>query len=114
MKRFWIAKAFQNRQVQILCSFWITDSLELRRELLKASQSQLADFKSWPEPTHWFWKPARANLPILKASQSLSCQFSKAFCKFKSFSRWMAKNLLIQYKIKGTVKKVSNICRTFS
>jgi hypothetical protein len=55
--------------------------------ILKAGQSQLADFKSPPEQTHQFSKPARANSPILKASQSLFTQFSKAFRKFKSFLR---------------------------
>jgi hypothetical protein len=42
---------------------------------LKAGQSQLADFESWPQPTRRFCKPARANLPILKASQSQLADF---------------------------------------
>jgi hypothetical protein len=54
IKKFWalwrekllnLRKAFQNQGVQILCSYWMTDFSELRRELLKAGQSQLGSFE---------------------------------------------------------------------
>jgi hypothetical protein len=67
---------------------------------LKAGQSQLADFESWPEPTRQFFKASQSKLANFGAGQILSRQFSKAFRKFKRFSRLTAKNLLIQYKIK--------------
>jgi hypothetical protein len=44
--------------------------------IFKASQSQLADFESWPEPTRRFSKLARAYLP---GFQKLFAN-SKAFC----------------------------------
>jgi hypothetical protein len=50
-----------------------------------------------------FEKRSAQSPPLLEASQGRSCWFSKAFRKFKSFSSLTAKNLLIQYKIKGTV-----------
>jgi hypothetical protein len=42
---------------------------------LKAGWSQLANFESRPEPTRRFLKPARANPPILKDSQSQLADF---------------------------------------
>jgi hypothetical protein len=42
---------------------------------LKAGQSYFAGFESRPEPTHRFWKAARANSPILKAGQSQLADF---------------------------------------
>jgi hypothetical protein len=45
-KKLWnLRKAFENRRVKILCSYSITDFSELRQELLKAGQSQLAGFE---------------------------------------------------------------------
>ncbi len=47
-------------------------------------------FESRPEPTCRFWKPAKANLPILKASQSQLADFESRpepiYPVFKSFS----------------------------
>jgi hypothetical protein len=73
--------------------------------------------ESWPEPTQRFLNPpnifpvknlsfekrAAQHPPSFKASQGLSCRFSKPFGKFK-FSHQMGKNLLIQCKIKATFK----------
>ncbi len=47
----------------------------LARKAFEFAKSQLADFESRPEPTHQFWKPARANSPILKASKSQLTDF---------------------------------------
>jgi hypothetical protein len=85
-------RAFQNRQVQILCSYWMRDFLELRRELLKAGQSQVNGFEIRQiffglNNSFSFEKRAAQHPPLLNAAQGLSCRFSKAFCKFKSFSR---------------------------
>jgi hypothetical protein len=45
-------------------------------EALATSVSyKLTDFESQPKPTHQFWKPARAKIPILKASQSQFTDF---------------------------------------
>jgi hypothetical protein len=48
-------------------------------------------FESWPEPARQFWKPARANSPILKASQSQLADFESRpepiLLVFKSFSQ---------------------------
>jgi hypothetical protein len=86
-----LQKAFSNPQVQILCSYWITDFSKLRRELVKAGQSRLADFESRPEPTRRFRKPARANSPILKPGQSQLANFESRpepiYPVFKSFSQ---------------------------
>jgi hypothetical protein len=60
---------------------------------LKASQSQLADFESRQEPI----------LPVFRS-----------FSQIQKLSALKAKNLLIQYKIKGTVKNFLNICWTLS
>jgi hypothetical protein len=49
-------------------------------------------------------KQAVQRPPFFKAGQAISRRFSKAFHKFKSFLHLTAKNLLIQYKIKGIVK----------
>jgi hypothetical protein len=53
---------------------------------LKARQSQYAGFEGQSQLAD-FESRKRANTPILKAGRSLSCRFSKAFGKFKSFSR---------------------------
>jgi hypothetical protein len=39
-KAFEFAEIFQNRRVQILCSYWTTDVSELHRELLKTGKGQ--------------------------------------------------------------------------
>ncbi len=96
-----LRKAFQNRRVQILCSYWITDFLELCRELLKAGQSQLADFESRPEPTRQVWMPARANSPILKARQSHLVGFQKLFANSKAFCTKLQRISSFNIKLKG-------------
>jgi hypothetical protein len=68
--------------------------------------------------------PARANSPILIASQCQLTDFESRpepiLPVFKSFSQIHKlfalndKEFLIQYKIKGTVNKILNICRTLS
>jgi hypothetical protein len=67
------------------------DFLELCRELLKAGQSQLADFETRPEPTRRFSKAARTNSPILKAGQSQLTDFESwqepILPVFQSFSQ---------------------------
>jgi hypothetical protein len=75
--------------------------------VLKAGQSQLADFERQPERTRRFCKSARASSPILKAARAYLAGFQKLFAL-------QAKNLLIQYKIKGTIKNFLNICLTLS
>jgi hypothetical protein len=59
--------------------------------ILKASQSQLADFESQPEPIY----------PVFKS-----------FSQIQKFFALNGKEFIkIQYKIKGTVKQFLNICR---
>ncbi len=62
LKAFEFAENFKNRRVQILCSYWMTDVLELHRELLKTDNRQFC----------WFWSPAirlPVNNSILKSGQ---------------------------------------------
>jgi hypothetical protein len=84
-----LLKTFQNRRVQIICSYWTTDFSKLLRELLKGGQSQLAGFEihhRFPIEQFSLEKRVEQRPPILKAGQGLSHRFSKAFCEFKVFS----------------------------
>jgi hypothetical protein len=63
-----LLKSFQNRRVQIFCSYWTTDVSELRRELLKTGKEQ----------PHRFLNPANrlptnngAISPVLKSFQQI-------------------------------------------
>ncbi len=81
-------KAFESREVQVLCSYWRTDFSELYWELLKAMVN-ITNFQSCQICfllTILLIK-AGSTLPtnsrILKAGQGLFRQFWKAFSKFK-------------------------------
>jgi hypothetical protein len=63
-KLFNLPKAFENRQVQILYSYWKTDFLELYCELLKTSQGQTREFSNPP------------NMPLINNSLLKSRQHS--------------------------------------
>ncbi len=128
-------RAFESRP-EPTCRFW--KPARAKSPILKASQSQLTDFVSRPEPTRWFWKPARAYLPgfqkLFANSKAFRAKRQRIFF-YKTYRLFLntvqcyniligillffnsnitAKNLLIQYKIKGTVKQILNIRRTFS
>jgi hypothetical protein len=59
--------------------------------------------KSEQHSTHQFGKPASSNLT----------GFEKLLTNSKAFGATI-KNLIIQYKIKGTVKETMNLCQTLS
>jgi hypothetical protein len=72
-KAFEFTESFQNRQVQIPCSYWIICFSELHRELFKTGQGQSCRFSNAPSmfPMNIsFEKPATQRPPLLKAGQS--------------------------------------------
>ncbi len=101
-------KAIQNRRVQILCSYWVTEFLELRQELLKAGQSQLASFEIrqiyYRFTGNNYLLKSEQRPPLLKAGQDLPRRFSKAFRQLKSFLCLRQRIYKFNVKLKGQLK----------
>ncbi len=73
-------KAFESREVQVLCSYWRTDFSELYWELLKG-RDNITDFQSCQICflITILLKPLAHGPRILKAGQGLFRQFLKSF-----------------------------------
>jgi hypothetical protein len=103
-----LQKAFENRRDRLWLAFKIGE-LHGSGRLSKSAS--------------WLWPAFKIAKLVLAGSRKLSAQlrerfelagFRKLFANSKSFWAKRVKYYLIQYKIKGTLTKIMNICRTLS